>query len=241
MGTSFSSSLLAFDDLESKILGDDADSIFKMTLPKNQPGNAFPLGATVRDGGVNFSLFSKNATAVSLLLFKRADDLIPSRVIPLDPRLNRAHYYWHIFVPGLGPGQIYAFTVGGQFSPERGLRFDSDKILLDPYGRALAKPAGYDRLAASRPGNNCATAMKSVVVEGSRYDWEGVESPRHPFARTVIYEMHVGGFTKNPNSGVEPAKRGTYLGLIEKIPYLKELGVTAVELLPVTFAEHCSV
>ena len=203
------------------------------TTPQNQRGNAFPLGATVRDGGVNFSIFSKHATAVSLLLFNQADDPIPARVINLNPRLNRAYYYWHIFVPGIGPGQIYAYTVGGQFSPERGLRFDSDKVLLDPYARALTRPAGYDRLAASLTGNNCGTAMKSVVTDQSQYDWEGVEPPCHPFTRTVIYEMHVAGFTKNPNSGIDPSRRGTYLGLIEKIPYLKALGVTDVELLPV--------
>jgi len=204
-----------------------------MTHSLIQRGNAFPLGATLRDGGVNFSVFSKHATSISLMLFDRADDARPARVIPLDPRLNRTHFYWHLFVPGLEAGQIYAFTVGGPFEPERGWRFDPDKLLLDPYGRALARPVDYDRVAASRPGNNGATAMKSVVTDVSRYDWEGVESPRNPFTRTVIYEMHVGGFTKNSNSGIDPALRGTYRGLIEKIPYLKELGVTAVELLPV--------
>ena len=198
-----------------------------------QRGTTYPLGATLRDGGVNFCVFSKYATAVSLLFFDHADDARPARVIPLDPLQNRTHHYWHAFVPGAGPGQIYAFTAGGKIAPERGRRFDPDKILLDPYGRALAKPAGYDRLAAGQPGNNCATAMKSVVTDVSRYDWEGVEPPSHPFSRTVIYEMHVGGFTKNPNSGVDPSLRGTYRGLIEKIPHLQQLGVTAVELLPV--------
>lgn len=200
---------------------------------KIQRGNPYPLGATLRDGGVNFCIYSKFATSVSLLLFDRANDSRPALVLPLDPRNNRTHYYWHVFVPGVGPGQIYAFTAGGPFAPERGMRFDPDKALVDPYGRALARPAGYDRIAASRKGNNFATAMKSVVADVSRYDWEGVEPPCHPFSRTVIYEMHVGGFTKNPNSGIDPSLRGTYRGIIEKIPYLKELGVTAVELLPV--------
>jgi glycogen operon protein len=204
-----------------------------MTNSPIQRGHAFPIGATASDGGVNFSVFSKRGTSVSLLLFDRADDPRPARVIPLDRRLNRTHYYWHVFVPGIGPGQIYAFTAGGPFAPECGLRFDPDKLLMDPYGRAVARPAGYDRLAASRSGNNCAMALKSVVTDPGSYDWEGVEPPHHPFSRTVIYEMHVAGFTKNPNSGLDPSLRGTYRGLIEKIPYLKQLGVTAVELLPV--------
>ena len=108
-----------------------------------------------------------------------------------------------------------------------------EKVLLDPYGRAIAKPAKYSRVAARKPGDNCATAIKSAVTDVSRYDWEGDEPLRRPFSRTVIYEMHVAGFTKHPNSSVAPAKRGKYSGLVDKIPYLRDLGVTAVELLPV--------
>ena len=114
-----------------------------------------------------------------------------------------------------------------------GLRFDGQKVLLDPYGLAVAVPDAYDRGAASRPGDNAAVAMKSVVADPGRYDWEGDLPLRRPFAETVIYELHVRGFTRHPSSGVTSAKRGTYAGLIEKIPYLKDLGVTAVELLPV--------
>ena len=106
-------------------------------------------------------------------------------------------------------------------------------MLLDPYGRAIARPRNYSRVAASKPGDNCATAIKSVVADVSRYDWEGDEQLRRPFSSTVIYEMHVAGFTKNPSSGVDPVKRGTYAGLIDMIPYLQDLGVTAVELQPV--------
>ena len=136
-------------------------------------------------------------------------------------------------MPGLGAGQIYAYRAHGPFAPERGLRFDPEKVLLDPYGLAVAVPDGYDRAAASRPGDNAAVAMKSVVADPGRYDWEGDAPLRRPFAETIIYELHVRGFTRHPSSGVAPAKRGTYAGLIEKIPYLKDLGVTAVELLPV--------
>lgn len=196
-------------------------------------GRSAPLGATVMEGGVNFSVFSKHSTSMQLLLFDRAEDAEPERVFELDPTLNRTHQYWHAFVPGIGAGQIYAFRACGPHVVERGLRFDSEKVLLDPYGRALVAPQGYVRQAGAEPGDNCATAMKSVVADVSRYDWEGDQPLRMPFSQTVIYEMHVGGFTRDASSGVDPGKRGTYAGLIEKIPYLKGLGVTAVELLPV--------
>ena len=198
-----------------------------------KPGSSFPLGATVEAGGVNFSVFSKNADAVELLFFDHAESPLPFRTILLDPRKNRTYHYWHIHVPDIGPCQIYAYRVHGPCEPERGLCFDPGKVLLDPYGRAVVVPAKYSRILASRPGDNCGTAMKSVVADLRSYDWEGDLPPRHPFTRTIIYEMHVAGFTRNPNSGVTPEKRGTYAGLIEKIPYLQDLGITAVELLPV--------
>jgi isoamylase len=193
------------------------------------PGKSFPLGATVYPSGVNFSVFAKGNTTVELLVFDRVDDSYPSRTIALDPITDRSRHYWHVFVPGIEVGQIYGYRVDGSFAPERGLRFDPQKVLLDPYGRGIARPANYSRVAASRPGDNCATALKSVVADLSRYDWEGDEPLRRPFSRTVIYEMHVAGFTKHPSSGVDPVKRGTYAGLIDKIPYLQDLGVTAVE------------
>jgi glycogen operon protein len=197
------------------------------------PGTCFPLGAVVEPGGVNFSVFSKNATAVELLLFRNANDPRPAQVIPLDPRKNQTFYYWHIFVPGLEAGQIYAFRVDGPNDPAEGHRFSPDKILLDPYGKAIARPDHYSRISAGQPGDNTATAMKSVVADPSLYDWEGDAPLQRPYAETVIYEMHVAGFTKHPSSGVAPAKRGSYAGLVERIPYLQELGVTAVELLPI--------
>ena len=197
------------------------------------PGKSFPLGATVTPYGVNFSLFSKNSTFVELLLFNQVDDAKPAAVIPLDPWKNRTYHYWHVFVPDLKPGQIYGYRVHGPFEPQRGLRFDPEKVLFDPYGKAIAVPRQYDRVAASKSGDNCATAMKSVVVDVHAYDWEGDEPLKRPSARTIVYEMHVRGFTRHPSSGVAEKTRGTYAGLIEKIPYLKELGITAVELLPV--------
>ncbi len=199
----------------------------------NIHGRSAPLGATVYEGGVNFSVFSKHSTSVELLLFNSAEDALPTRTFKLDTTNNRTHQYWHIFIPGIGPGQIYGYRAHGPFMPERGLRFDPEKVLLDPYGRAVVTPSAYNRSKAQIPGDTCQTAMKSVVVDVSTYDWEGDQPLRRPFARTVIYEMHVAGFTKNPNSGLPEFKRGTYAGLMEKIPYLQDIGVTAVELLPI--------
>jgi glycogen operon protein len=170
---------------------------------------------------------------VELVLFDRVDDAKPTAVIPLDPIRNRSYHYWHVFVPGIQAGQIYGYRAFGPCDPHRGLRYDPGKVLFDPYGRAMAVPARYSRVNASAPGDNCATAMKSVVVDPSLYDWEGDLPLKRPFAQTVIYEMHVGGFTRHPSSGLPTDTRGTYRGLIDKITYLKDLGVTAVELLPV--------
>jgi isoamylase len=201
--------------------------------PQTFPGRSHPLGATIFNDGVNFSVFSKNSTSMELLLFDHVDAAWPSRVIKLDPSRNKTHHYWHVLVPGLKPGQLYGIRAFGPFCPQRGLRFDPGKVLLDPYGKAIAVPSSYSRGAACGIGENTATAMKSVVCDPGDYDWEGDVPLKRPFAKTVIYEMHVGGFTRHPNSGLSPEKRGTFAGLTEKIPYLKELGVTAVELMPV--------
>ena len=196
-------------------------------------GSSFPLGATPSKDGVNFSLFAKGATGVELLLFDRADSGSPSRSVVLDPERDRSYHYWHTLVPGLRPGQIYAYRVDGPFDPPNGVRFNREKVLLDPYGTCLVRPGHRTRAAAAGAGDNAAVALKSVVADLTRYDWEEDAPPHRPFEKTVIYEMHVGAFTRHPNSGVAPGKRGTFAGLIEKIPYLVDLGVSAVELLPV--------
>ena len=133
----------------------------------------------------------------------------------------------------MAAGQLYGYRVEGPWDPANGMRFDPTKVLLDPYGRGVAVPDGYGRVAAGEPGDNSATAMKSVVVDPLAYDWEGDAPLRRPSAQTIVYEMHVRGFTRHPSSGVSEQSRGTFAGLIEKIPYLKQLGITAVELLPV--------
>ena len=196
-------------------------------------GRSSPLGASVVPGGVNFSVYSRSASAVDLLLFDRDDDAQPSRIIPIDPVENRTYHYWHVFVPGLRPGQLYGYRVHGPWDPASGLYFDPDKVLLDPYGRGVAVPAGYSRDAARLAGDNASAAMKSVVIDSADYDWEGDRTLCHPSSRTIIYEMHVRGFTRHSSSGLSTTTRGTYAGLIEKIPYLQQLGITAVELLPV--------
>jgi glycogen operon protein len=184
-----------------------------------EPGRSFPLGASLVTGGANFSVFAKRASAVQLLLFDDVDDERPARVVDLA---GRTHHYWHTFVPGLKAGQLYAYRAHGPHAPERGLRFDADKILLDPYGKCVAK------------------TLKSVVADPQAYDWEGDCPLRTPFAKTIIYELHVGNFTRHPNSGVRAGRRGTFAGLIEKLPYLQDLGVTALELLPVFAFDEAS-
>jgi isoamylase len=197
------------------------------------PGSSSPLGATPSREGVNFSVFSKHATRIELLLFDHVEAAKPARIIRIDPASNRTYHYWHVFVPDVTRGQIYGYRVDGPSDPANGMRFDPAKVLLDPYGRGVAVPDRYSRDAARAAGDNFATAMKSVVVDPFAYDWEGDAPLRQPSARTIIYEMHVRGFTRHPSSGVSEKTRGTFAGIIEKIPYLQQLGITAVELLPV--------
>ena len=206
-------------------------------------GRARRSGPRSSTGGVNFSLFSRTATGVELLFFDREDDATPSRVV--------RHRSGDRTAPtttgtcscrACGRGSSTATGSRGRRRPSAGCGSIRAKVLLDPYGRGVVVPKNYDREAARRAGDNAATAMKSVVVDPSAYDWEGDVPLRRPSARTIIYEMHVRGFTRHPSSGVGEKTRGTYAGLIEKIPYLQQLGITAVELLPVFQfdAQDCS-
>ena len=205
----------------------------RLTQRQAMRGNSTPIGATVTADGVNFCVYSAHANAMELLLFGSADDPEPEQVIGFDPALNKTYDFWHVFVPGLKAGQVYAFRADGLHAPERGLRFDREKLLIDPYGKAVVGWKKYDRAAACKSGDNCSTALRSVVVDSPDYDWQDDCSLRRPYADTVIYELHVGGFTRHSSSAVSAEKRGTFAGIIEKIPYLKELGITAVELMPV--------
>jgi len=166
-------------------------------------------------------------------LFDSEGDTQPEPAISFDPVKDRTYYYWHKFVPDVEPGQIYGYRAKGPSDPSSGIRFDPAKILLDPYGSGVVVPKNYCRDCACKEGDNAATAMKSVVVDPRAYDWEGDEPLHRPWSRTIIYEVHVRGFTRHPSSEVSEEKRGTFAGVVEKIPYLQQLGITAVELLPV--------
>ena len=194
---------------------------------ETQEGRSCPLGATLFADGANFSVYSKYAKWIHLLLFDRVDEARPKQVISIDPATNRTYHYWHIFVPGVKAGQLYGYRAEGPFDPSSGMRFDPAKVLLDPYGRGTVVPKNYSREAACKEGDNAAVAMKSVVVNPRAYDWEGDTPLNRPSSRTIIYEMHVRGFTRHPSSGVAAQRAGTFAGVVEKITYLKELGVTA--------------
>ena len=195
-----------------------------------QPGKPFPLGATIRDNGVNFSVFSPQAERVELLLFKTTDDINPT-IIELDNTENKSYYYWHIFIPDLTQNQLYGYRVHGPYVPEMGWLFDGSKVLVDPYTKAIV--GDYDRKLAHRYGvDNLHSCLKSAVIS-NEFDWGNDAAPKQELADSIVYEMHVAGFTMHPNSGVPQKLRGTFSGLIQKIPYLVELGISAVELLPV--------
>lgn len=191
------------------------------------------LGVSFTENGVNFCVYGHLAKSVELLFFDDKDATKASWTRKLHEVDNRSAYYWHICVEGIKPGQLYAFRVDGPYRENSNARFQPKKVLLDPYGLLIERGKNFCREAAITPGCNMDKCLKSVVVDIDDYDWENDKHPRHSFANTVIYEMHVGGFTRHPSSKVSADKRGTYAGLIDKIPYLKELGITAVELMPV--------
>ena len=192
-----------------------------------EEGSSSPLGATPAPNGVNFSVFSRHATGVQLLLFEGVDDTKAARVVRLDPSANRTYHYWHVFVPNVRAGQLYGYRVEGPFDPSSGMRFDPTKVLLDPYGRGAMVPETYGRDVARGPGDNAGTAMKSVVVDVSAYDWEGDAPLQRPSSRTIVYEMHVGGFTRHPSSGLPAKTRGTFAGLIETPSPTRATGPTS--------------
>jgi glycogen operon protein len=197
-----------------------------------RPGARYPFGATPDRDGVNFCIFSRYAKAVQLLLFATPDSPEPFQVIELDPEVHCTFFSWHVYVEGLSAGAPYAWRAKGPDTAVAvsGFRFDGEKALVDPWARAVTD-AHWDRHRAREPErDNTASAIRALAVDDT-FDWEG-DAPRNlPRETAIIYEVHVGGFTHHPSSGV--AHPGTFSGLIEKIPYLKELGVTHVELLPV--------
>lgn len=196
-----------------------------------EAGAMHPLGAVPDEQGVNFSLFSEHATSVELLLFAEHNDPEPLQTIQLDPVTNRTFHFWHVYVRGLQPGMHYAYRLDGpQDLHGEGDRFNKNKVVLDPYARGITD-ALWSRTAACTPDDNVRTSMRCAVIDTSKYDWEGDQPLHRPTSATIIYEMHVGGFTRSLSSGCQHP--GTFAGIVEKIPYLQELGITAVELLPI--------
>ena len=197
-----------------------------------RPGRPAPLGATVTADGVNFAICSPDATSARLVLFAAPSDTSAAVEIRLDPARHRTGPYWHVEVPGVGHGQAYGWRVDGPRDAAAGLLFDADKLLLDPCAHAVAGQELYDRRAATAAGDNTARALRAVVVDPSVYDWQG-DRPPPPPRREVIYEVHVRGFTAHASSGLPGPRRGTYAGLATRAAWLRELGVTTVELMPV--------
>lgn len=191
--------------------------------PHLQFAYPLPYGAVLRDGGVQFVVYSKSATAMRVLLYQRVTDRDPIRVIEFHPESDRWGDIWSVFVPGLTTGQLYHFQADGPFDPAQGQRFNPQARLIDPYARALA--------GRFLPSTDGVTRPPKCVVVDDAFDWQGDRHLRRPLSETIIYEMHVRGFTRSNTSGVE--EPGTYAGVVEKIPYLKSLGVTAVELMPI--------
>jgi glycogen operon protein len=214
-------------------------------------GSPLPLGTQGRGGGVNFAIFSRHASRVRLELFDHPEDTVPARVIDLDSARNRTGDVWHVWVEGIGPGQLYAYRMDGPYEPSEGHRFNFNRLLLDPFATAIsrlppwdfASARGYDPsapeqdLALSKLDNS--RSMPKCIFVNEPFEWDGDQPPRHPWSKTIIYETHVRGFTIHPKSGVDHP--GTYRGLMEKITYLKILGVTAVELMPVQEFNETSV
>ncbi|HEV7622402.1 MAG TPA: glycogen debranching enzyme GlgX, partial [Flavisolibacter sp.] len=206
------------------------------------PGNAFPLGATWNGEGVNFALYAENATAVELCLFEGTGDIKETASIKIQ---EVSHHVWHVYVPGLKPGQLYGYRVYGKYEPENGFRFNSNKVLIDPYAKAIANKLQWNNALfgyvvgskdedLSFSEENSAPFIPKPVVTEHHFDWEDDKPLNIPYHQTIIYETHVKGFTfRHPE--IPENIRGTYAALAHPviIKYLKDLGITAVELMPV--------
>jgi glycogen operon protein len=188
-----------------------------------EPGSPLTLGAYPTGAGVQFSLFSRHATELHLLLFNTPGDTTPDEVFVLDPKLNKTGDVWHIHVHGLKAGQLYLYRVDGPHEPGKGHRFDFDAWLIDPYARALTNATPWFEWKRD--------LMPKCVVIDPEFDWEGDKPLNYPLKDCVIYETHLAGLTRHPSAKV--SSKGTYQGVVELIPYFKQLGITSLEFLPV--------
>jgi isoamylase len=195
----------------------------KHAHPALQFTHSLPYGAILRDGGVQFVVFSRSATSMRVLLYDKVEDREPAEIIEFDRETDRWGDVWSVFVQGLGAGQLYHLQADGPYDAETGQRFDNTARLIDPYTKALA--------GTFLPADDGIVRPPKCVVVDETFDWQDDRHLRRNLSESVIYEMHVRGFTAHPSANVDAP--GTYLGVIEKIPYLKDLGVTAVELMPV--------
>ena len=200
-------------------------------------GEPWPLGCSWSEANqsYNFALYSKHAIAVTLLLYNDRDFAIPIRVLPFAFPRNKTGRVWHqqVSSPQANGARYYAYQVDGPFDPGHGDRFDRDKILLDPYAKGVFFPPAFSREAAIGAGSNAGKAPLGMLPDRLAAPLLGrPRAPRHGHD-LIIYEMHVRGFTRRSNSNVREEERGTFAGVVAKIPYLKELGITAVELLPI--------
>ncbi|WP_319560229.1 glycogen debranching protein GlgX [Marispirochaeta sp.] len=194
-------------------------------MPKytTEPGHPLPCGSIITGRGVQFNLFSRHASSVTLLLFKEPDDDRPEEVLRLDPEQNRTGDIWHIHVLGLKTGQLYLYQVDGPFDPDKGHRFNPDLWLIDPYAKALTHDRPWKKWERR--------LMPKCVVVNDYFDWQGDTPLNYPLRDCVIYEAHLAGLSKHPSA--ESSAPGTYRGVIEKIPYFKDLGITSLEFLPI--------
>lgn len=193
-----------------------------------KPGATLPMGVSLKEGGHNFALFAEHADRVRFFLFL-PNNPSPILEVSLDPAQHRTDNTWHIWVGGVPKEAEYGFQVDGPYDPGKGLLYNGSVILTDPYAKSLNFPKEWGK---ERP-----PYLLGGVVTETPFDWQDDKSPQIPPKELIIYEMHVRGFTQDPSSGVKSP--GTYLGLIEKIPHLKKLGITAVELLPVFEFNEC--
>ena len=196
-------------------------------------GHRYPAGATAGKDGTNFSIFSRHATAVQLLLYEKPDSKSPFQIIDLDPTANRSFFFWHVFVKEMtGHEKIsYTWKVDGPDCDDPGSRFDPSVELLDPWARAVTNVLWRRKYNRDTQEVKGSTSIRAMVLPESSYDWEGDGPLKQPSEKEIIYELHVGGFTRHASA--EVAHPGTFSGIIEKVPYLQELGVTSVELMPV--------